>query len=87
MRTRIIATEETLGTSAGAATSISTATCVRLVNNSGAVRVVAVSTVVGAASSTFFSMPDGTVEFLEKGANEVLWADGAVLGAKVGFTN
>ena len=85
-RTRIIATEETLGTSAGAATSISTATCVRLSNTSGGVRVIAVSATVGAATSTFFTMPDGTVEFLEKEANYVIWADGTVKANKVGFT-
>jgi AICAR transformylase/IMP cyclohydrolase PurH len=86
-RTRIIATEETVGTSAGAATSISTATCVRLSNTSGTARVIAVSETVGAASSTFFTMPDATTEFLEKEANHVIWADGAVKANKVGFTN
>ncbi len=86
-RTRIIATEETVGTSAGAATSISTATCVRLSNTSGAARVIAVSETVGAASSTFFTIPDATTEFLEKEANHVIWADGAVKANKVGFTN
>jgi len=86
-RTRIIATEETVGTTPGAATSISTATCVRLANSSGGDIAVGINTVVGAATTAFFTLPDGTVEFLEKEANSVIWASGALKANKVGFTN
>lgn len=86
-RTKIIETEVSTGTSAGAATSIGNATCVRLHNNSGGVATVGVSTIVGAATTSYFSMPANTVEFLEKLPTDVIWSSPAIKAAKVGLTN
>jgi 16S rRNA G966 N2-methylase RsmD len=88
MITKIVATEVNTSTTAGAASSISDATCVRLYNGSGSARVVAISTSVGAATSTFFTIPNNTVEFLQKNASDVIWTDGTAIKAnKVAFTN
>ena len=87
-RTKIIATEVAMGTTAGAASSISEATCVRLYNGSGASATVSISTAVGAASTYTFTMPDKSVEFLQKASTDVIFASSAsVLAAKVGLTN
>jgi|APGre2960657404_1045060.scaffolds.fasta_scaffold00688_4 hypothetical protein len=86
--TKIVATQVNTGTSAGAATSIAEATLVRLHNDSGAARVVAISTIVGAATSTYFTVPNGSVEFLQKNPTDVIWTDGTAIKAnKVAFTN
>lgn len=86
--TKIVDTEVNTGTSAGAATSITDATLVRLYNDSGADRVVAISTIVGAASSTYFTIPNGSVEFLQKNPTDVIWSNGTAIKAnKVAFTN
>jgi len=86
--TKIVATQVDTGTSAGAASSISEATLVRLYNGTGADRVVAISTQVGAATSSYFTMPTGSVEFLQKTASDVIWTDGTAIKAnKVAFTN
>jgi 16S rRNA G966 N2-methylase RsmD len=86
--TKIIETQVDTATTAGAATSISSASCVRLFNGSGSVRVVAISTVVGAATSTYFTVPNNAVEFLQKNASDVIWTDGTSIKAnKVAFTN
>lgn len=87
-RTKIIATEVAMPTTAGAASSISEATCVRLYNGSGAAATVGLSTLVGAASTSFFTMPSDSVEFLQKSSTDVIFASSAsVLAAKVGLTN
>jgi hypothetical protein len=87
-RTKIIATEVAMPTTAGAASSISEATCVRLYNGSGAAATVSISTSVGAATTSTFTMPDGTVEFLQKSSTDVIFASSAsVKAAKVGLTN
>ena len=86
-RTKIIETEVTTGTTAGAATSISTASCVRLHNNTAGVVTVGVSTLVGSATTSFFSMPGNSVEFLEKYPSDVIWTSAAIKAAKVGLTN
>jgi hypothetical protein len=86
-RTKIIETQENLGTTAGAATSISYATVVRLYNNTAGIVTVGVSTAVGAATTAYFAMPAGSVEFLEKVASHVVWATSAIPSNKVGFTN
>jgi hypothetical protein len=86
--TKIVATQVNTGTSAGAATSITEASLVRLYNDSGATRVVAISTIVGAATSSYFSIPNGNVEFLQKNPTDVIWTDGTAIKAnKVAFTN
>lgn len=86
-RTKIIATEETTGTSAGAATSISYATVVRLYNNQSGIVTVGIAESVGAASTSYFTMPGGSVEFVEKVASHVIWTSAAIKANKVGFTN
>jgi hypothetical protein len=86
-RTKIFETEETTGVSAGAATSIGSATCVRIHNSTSGIVTVGISTIVGAATTIYFSMPGNTVEFLEKLPTDVIWTSAAIKAAKVGFTN
>ena len=86
-RTKIIETEVGTAVSAGTATSITSATCVRLHNNTAGIVTVGVSTVVGAATTVYFSMPGNTIEFLEKLPTDVIWTSSAIKANKVGFTN
>lgn len=86
-RTKIIESEVATATSAGAATSISNATCVRLHNDTGGIITVGISTIVGAATTAYFSMPANSVEFLEKLSTDVIWTSSAIKASKVGFTN
>lgn len=86
-RTRIIESEVSTGTTPGTATSITSATCVRLHNNTAGVVTVGVSTLVGAATTNYFSMPGNSVEFLEKYPTDVIWTSSAIKASKVGFTN
>jgi len=86
-RTRIIETEVNTETNAGAATSISNSTCVRLHNTTSGIVTVGVSTLVGAATTNYFSMPGNSVEFLEKSPTDVIWTSSAIKASKVGFTN
>lgn len=86
-RTRIIESEVSTEVTAGAATSISNATCVRLHNDTSGIATVGVSTQVGAATTTYFTMPANSVEFLEKYSVEVIWTTPSIKASKVGFTN
>jgi len=86
-RTKIIETEVATSTTAGTATSISSASCVRLHNNTAGIVTVGVSTVVGAASTNYFSMPASSIEFLEKLPSDVIWTSSAIKASKVGLTN
>jgi len=86
-RTKIIETEVSTGGNAGAATSIGSATCVRLHNDTGGIITVGVSTIVGAATTSYFTMPANSVEFLEKLPTDVIWTSSSIKAAKVGFTN
>ena len=86
-RTKIIETEVSTGATAGAATSIGNATCVRIHNDTGGIITVGVSTIVGAATTNYFTMPANSVEFLEKLSTEVIWTSSSIKAAKVGFTN
>jgi hypothetical protein len=86
-RTKIIESEVTTSATAGAATSISSASCVRLHNNTSGIVTVGVSTLVGAATTNYFSMPGNSIEFLEKFPSDVIWTSSAIKAAKVGFTN
>jgi hypothetical protein len=83
----MIATEVATGTTTGAASSISQATCVRLYNNSGGIATVGISTLVGAATTIFFTMPSNSVEFLTKLPSDVIFTTPTIRVAKVGFTN
>ena len=86
-RTKIIETEVSTGASAGAATSIGSATCVRIHNDTSGIVTVGISTFVGAATTIYFTMPGNSVEFLEKLPSEVIWTSSSIKAAKVGFTN
>ena len=86
-RTKIIATEVAMPTTAGTASSISNATCVRLYNGSGAAATISLDTGVGAGNTVTFTMATGDVEFLQKLSTDVIWASAAtVKAAKVGLT-
>lgn len=87
MLTKIIATEVNTATTAGTATSISSATCVRLYNNTAGIVTVGVSTSVGAATTNYFAIPSGSVEFLAKLGSDVIWTTDQIKANKVAFTN
>ena len=87
MLTKIISTEVNTANSAGAATSISSATCVRLYNSTSGICTVGISTSVGAATTNYFAMPAGSVEFLAKLPTDVIWTSVAIKANQVGFTN
>ena len=84
-RTLIIGDEIAIPTTAGTATSLEQATVVRVVNVSGSVATVGVSTLVG-ATGKMITVPDGKVEYIEKKPNEVVYGSGTIRGSKVGFT-
>ncbi len=86
-RTKVVESEVNTETNAGAATSISNATCIRLHNITSGIVTVGVSTIVGAATTIYFSMPGNSVEFLEKLPTEVIWTSSVIKATKVGFTN
>jgi hypothetical protein len=85
--TKIITTEVSTPTTAGTASSISDATCVRLFNNQAGIVTVGVSTLVGAATTNFFAMPGSSVEFLQKTSTDVIWTSAVIKANKVAFTN
>jgi hypothetical protein len=85
--TKIIDTEVNTEVTAGAATSISAATCVRLYNNTAGIVTVGVSTLVGAATTNYFAIPSQTVEFLAKQGSDVIWTSSQIKANKVAFTN
>lgn len=87
MITKIVSTQQDTATTAGAATSISDATVVRLYNNTVGVVTVGVSSAVGAASTSYFAMPAGSIEFLAKLPTDVIWSSSAIRANKVAFTN
>jgi hypothetical protein len=86
-RTRIIESEISTPISAGVASSISNATCLRLHNITSGIVTVAIASSVGAATSNYFSMPGNSVEFLEKLPTDVIWTSAEIKVSKVGFTN
>lgn len=85
-RTLIIGNEIAVPTTFGTATSLSQATVLRVVNVSGSSATIGVSTMVGAATTTFITIPTGTVEFIEKKPNDVVYGSGTSRVAKVGYT-
>jgi hypothetical protein len=85
--TKIITSEVGTAITAGFATSISDATCVRLFNNQTGVVTVGINTVVGAATTNFFTMPGSSVEFLQKTSTDVIWTSVSIKANKVAFTN
>ena len=85
--TKIITSEVGTAITAGFATSISDATCVRLFNNQTGIVTVGISTLVGAATTNFFTMPGSSVEFLQKTSTDVIWTSAVIKANKVAFTN
>jgi|TARA_R100001509_G_C4764043_1_gene180738 mannitol/fructose-specific phosphotransferase system IIA component len=85
-RTLIIGNEIAVPTTFGAATSLAQATVLRVVNVSGSTATIGVSTLVGAATTNFITIPDGTVEYIEKKPNDVVYGTGTSRAAKVGYT-
>lgn len=88
-RTKILATQTNVATASSQATDISSATVVRLYNNTSGIVTVGISTTsaVGTATTSYFAMPAGYVEFIEKTSTDVVWATAAIPANKVGFTN
>ncbi len=86
-RTKLIGSELASPTTAGAASSISSASCVRICNDTTNSIVVSISTFVGAATTNTFTVPGNTVEFLEKTPNDVIWSSSALKVSKVALTN
>jgi len=71
------------------ATTLDSATVVRVFNNSGldATVSVAKSTTAGYASTATVTLPADRIEFFEKGAQDIISASvSTVVGFKVGFT-
>ncbi len=87
MITKIVTDQVNTPTTAGTASSISDATCVRLFNNTVGVVTVGISSLVGAGSTNYFAIPAGTVEFLAKPASDVIWTSSVIRANKVAFTN
>ena len=87
-RLLIKGTQITVPNSVGAATSFSEASVVRLVNTDSSAHLVSVVETQSGSSVGSFTMPAGSVEFLEKTYTHCVFAANAgVKGAKVGFTN
>lgn len=88
MITKILSSEISLPTSAGAATSFTEATAVRLVNTDTSSHVITIIETQGGTGVGSMTMPGGSVEIITKAATYCVYADSAtVKGAKVGFTN
>jgi len=87
-RTLLKADELDLPTTAGTGVSFTEATLVRLVNTTTSDNiVVTVQETRGGTGVGTFTMPGGTVEYLEKAPAHTVFASAAGLrGAKVGFT-
>ena len=88
MITLIKGTEAACGTDAAGASTVGSATAVRLVNNGGTARLVTVIDSVGGSTTIGpFTMPGNSVEVVEKKSTEAIFAaNAAVLGAAVGYT-
>jgi hypothetical protein len=86
-RTKILSDVVLTPTTAGTASSIGSATCVRLYNNNVGVVTVSISTSVGAATTFHFAIPSSTVEFLEKIPTDVIYTSSQIQANRVAFTN
>ena len=86
-RTLVLGVEAALPTTTGTATSVTEASVVRLINNDSSAHLVTVVETQSGSTVGSFTMPGGSVEFLEKQyAYCVFAADANVRGTKVGFT-
>ena len=87
-RTLVLGTEAALPTTTGTATSFTKASVVRLINNDTSAHLVTVVETQSGSTVGSFTMPGGSVEFLEKQYAYCVWSASAnVRGTKVGFTN
>jgi hypothetical protein len=85
MKIKIKTTEAAAGTGSGTASNVSSATCVRAVNSGTTARLVTVELAGGTDIGTF-TMPGGTVEYIEKDPTDKIFAAHAeILLAAVGF--
>lgn len=88
MITKLLTGEINLPITAGAATSFTAATVVRLVNTDSSAHIVSVVETQGGTGVGSMTMPGNSVEIITKVASHCVYADSAtVRGAKVGFTN
>ena len=78
-RALVLGNEIAVPTVSSSASNFSLATVIRVVNVSGSSGTIGVSTVV-------ITIPNGTVEYVEKKATEVCYGTGTLRAAKVGFT-
>ena len=86
--TNVLGSEVALPTTTGTATSFSEASVVRLVNTDSSAHVVSVVETRSGTGIGSFTMPAGSVEFLEKRYTHCVFAtNAAVKGSKVGFTH
>jgi hypothetical protein len=85
--TKLIETQISTPTTTGTATSLNSATCVRLCNDTGGEITVSISTSVGAATALTFTLPRYSVEFIQKQSTDVIFTGSAIKANKVGFTN
>ena len=82
---KVKTTEAAAPTSSGTASNVSSATLVRAVNSGTTVRLVTVEASGGTDFGTF-SMPGGTVEYIEKDPTDKIFAAHAeILLAAVGY--
>ena len=87
-RTLILGAEIALPTTTGTATSFTEASVVRLINNDTSAHLVSVVETQSGTAVGSFTMPAGSVEFLEKQYTYCIFAANAnVRGTKVGFTH
>jgi len=86
-RTKILENVVLTPTSVGTASSIGSATCLRIHNNTSGVVTVSISAYVGAATTNQFSLPANSVEFLEKFPTDVIYTSSQIQVNKVAFTN
>ena len=86
-RTLVLGAEAALPTTTGTATSFTEASVVRLINNDSSAHLVTVVETQSGSTVGSFTMPGGSVEFLEKQYAYCVWSASAnVRGTKVGFT-
>ena len=87
-RTLVLGAEAALPTTTGTATSFTEASVVRLINDDTSAHLVTVVETQSGSTVGSFTMPGGSVEFLEKQYAYCVWSASAnVRGTKVGFTN
>ena len=86
-RTLVLGVEAALPTTTGTATSFTEASVVRLINNDSSAHLVTVVETQSGSTVGSFTMPGGSVEFLEKQYAYCVFAENAnIRGTKVGFT-